>query len=122
MMLKLGTKGRTAEDKALQFLRKQGLKLIHRNYHCRLGEIDLVMKDSNTLVFVEVRYRARQDYGGALESITASKQSKLRKTAEYFLQHAQSHPKGDEPACRFDIISMTGAINKPSIDWLKNAF
>jgi len=121
-MLKLGTKGRTAEDKALKYLKQQGLKLVERNYTCRYGEIDLIMLNQETIVFVEVRYRASNDYGGALQSITAAKQAKLRKTAQHFLSAPRMNRKGHNIACRFDIICMRGSLHNPEVDWLVNAF
>lgn len=120
-MLKLGTKGRTAEDRALKFLKKNGLKLLQRNYHCRLGEIDLVMADSNYTVFVEVRYRSSSHFGGAIHSINSSKQAKLRLAAQHYLLNNSSEAKGHDTPCRFDIISMTGVLSNPEIEWLKNA-
>lgn len=107
--------GREAEAIAADFLQQQGLALVASNYSCRFGEIDLIMRDGKTLVFVEVRMRSNPDFGGAGMSITASKQLKLSRTAEHYLQQFGS------VACRFDAILM----NRPctdNIEWVRNAF
>lgn len=107
--------GTNAEQVAATYLKQQGLTLITRNYHCRFGEIDLIMRDGKTLVFVEVRMRSNASFGGAGTSITSSKQQKLTRTAEHYLQQHGS------AACRFDVVLMT----KPStenIEWMRNAF
>ncbi|HEX5539580.1 MAG TPA: YraN family protein [Methylophilaceae bacterium] len=107
--------GSEAEKLAAKFLQQQGLTLITSNFNCRFGEIDLVMRDEKTLVFVEVRLRSAQAFGGAGGSITLSKQQKLIRTAEYYMQLHGSD------ACRFDAILM----HKPAvenIEWIRNAF
>ncbi len=107
-------KGSAAEQQALKWLKKQGLSLEQQNYQCRQGEIDLIMRDGEVLVFVEVRYRSHPDFGSAAESVTAAKQRKLLRTAAHFLQR-QAHT----PPCRFDII---GLDSDNHIQWIKNAF
>lgn len=77
--------GDAAEDRALAFLRGRGLGLVARNVASRLGEIDLVMRDGDTLVFVEVRSRARTDFGGAAASVGPAKQRRLRREAQRYL-------------------------------------
>jgi len=115
------SKGKTAEKIACDHLMSHGLKFIDRNFHSRHGEIDLIMHHHETLVFVEVRYRKNLNYGGALESITASKQQKIQKTALFYMQK-----KGREFNTRFDVVALTGEdINKLkniSIEWIQNAF
>jgi putative endonuclease len=106
--------GNAAEDQALDYLIRQKLQLVTRNYSCKAGEIDLIMKDGAQLVFVEVRYRAREDFGSALESVTPTKQRKLITTAQYYLQQS-----GKTPACRFDVVGMG---QDRQIHWVKNAF
>ena len=89
-------RGRDAELACCRYLQQKGLKLLAKNYHGRRGEVDLVMQDRHTVVFVEVRYRRNSDFGGALESITSSKQQKLRLTAEQYMQReypAEMQPK-----------------------------
>ncbi|MCL4122981.1 UNVERIFIED_CONTAM: hypothetical protein GTU68_063356 [Idotea baltica] len=110
--------GDRAENLAYRFLKKQGLSLHQKNYRCRFGEIDIVMQDSDYLVFVEVRHRKSNNFGGALESVDSRKQMKLRKSAEHYLI---KHKKTDTP-CRFDILCVNGDLNKPEIDWIQNAF
>lgn len=111
-------RGDLAEDLALAFLEKNGFKLIQRNFNCKLGELDLIMQDQDYLVFVEVRHRKSNQFGGALESITVSKQNKLRRAAEVYLQSIKNH---DSP-CRFDILCLTGCLSKPDFQWIKDAF
>ena len=107
--------GVKAEKHALLFLEKQGLALICQNYYCRFGEIDLIMKNHDTLIFIEVRYRKNNDFGGALASITKRKQAKIVKTAKHYLAQLDN-----EPYCRFDVIAIDEASNSPQ--WIKNAF
>ena len=108
-------RGRHAEDLAALFLQQQGLKLIVRNYRCRFGEIDLIAREGRTLVFVEVRMRASDQFGGAAASITAGKRRKLLRTARHYLAGATR-----VPPCRFDALLVSGADD--SVEWLKNAF
>lgn len=116
--------GQLTENLACQFLEKQGFQLIEKNYNCRMGEIDLIMKDNDNLVFVEVRYRKSNNFGSGAETITASKQSKLIKTASLYLQR---HDKLNRYPARFDVVSISGFIgnnniNSINFDWIKNAF
>ncbi len=111
----MSDRGRRAEDLAALFLQAQGLKLLERNYHCRFGEIDLIARDGETLVFVEVRMRASASYGGAAASITATKRGRLTRTARHYLAGTARMP-----ACRFDALLLSGPDH--AIEWLKNAF
>jgi len=110
--------GDHAEDLALDYLLLKKFTLEERNFNCRYGEVDLIMRDKSYLVFVEVRYRASANFGGALESINRSKQDKLRKTAEFYLQKR----KFIDSPCRFDILCVNGNLNKPDYEWIANAF
>lgn len=101
---------------ACEFLTQKGLKLIDKNFHSRQGEIDLIMQQHDTLVFVEVRYRKNHDFGGAVASITAQKQHRIRQTALFYMQKL-----GREINARFDVIAMTG-IDDVHIEWIENAF
>jgi putative endonuclease len=118
----LGTRksGDDAERFAERFLVGHGLTLVARNYRCRYGEIDLVMRHGETLVFVEVRLRKRMadkaDFGGAIASITASKQAKIIATAQHYLSGLR-----ELPPCRFDAVLLNG-LNVNSVEWLPNAF
>ncbi|MET0066120.1 MAG: YraN family protein [Candidatus Thiodiazotropha sp.] len=108
--------GAEAEQQALDYLHRQGLRLIERNYRCKAGELDLIMCDrSDSLIFVEVRYRRSSDYGSASESITPGKQRKLLAAARHYLQtHAEERP------CRFDVVTLNGDSH-PRMEWIKNA-
>jgi putative endonuclease len=103
--------GDAGEQQALNYLQRQGLSLVERNFRCKGGEVDLIMRERDMLVFVEVRQRADGRYGGAVASITARKQARLVIAAQLFLQRF-SFP----PACRFDVV----AIEAGEIQWLKN--
>lgn len=107
--------GMAGEEAAKKFLLKQGLRWITSNYHCRFGEIDLIMRDGDYLVFIEVRQRRSMAFGGALASVTAAKQKKLIKSA----QHYQWTQKISESLCRIDVLTLQGT--PPNIDWIKNA-
>lgn len=114
--------GEDAENACCKHLKKQGLKLLDKNFRCRFGEIDLIMLHKTTLVFVEVRFRQSSLYGGGLESITPAKQRKLRRSAEYYLQQNPQYENA-----RFDVVSMSKnnqtSHNKPyTYDWIQNAF
>jgi len=111
--------GGDAENLACHYLQQQGMTLLERNYHSRLGEVDLIMQDHESLVFVEVRYRQQNQYGSAEDSVTRHKQDKLIKTALYYLQH---HPQRAEQPSRFDVVAINGCGTKAEIDWIKNAF
>lgn len=119
MKLSKNNAGLAAEQLAATFLQNHGLKLVAQNYHCKYGEIDLVMKDAKTLVFIEVRLRTNSQFGSAGASITAQKQQKLILTAQHYLQHFLSQ-HGD-CQCRFDAILMDKA-DANHIEWLRNAF
>lgn len=108
-------RGAMAEQLAAEFLQRQGLQLLARNYRCRFGEIDLVMQDGATLVFVEVRQRRRTDFGGAAASIDVHKQRKLQLAAEHYLA-----PLRHLPPCRFDAVLLQNSGDR--VEWLKNAF
>jgi len=108
--------GQFFEELAQRFLHQQGMETIEKNVNFKVGELDLVMKDKNYLVFVEVRYRASQQFGGAVTSITPSKQRRLIKAAQLYLQkHFGNRP----PPCRFDVIAFEGEKEAPN--WIKNA-
>lgn len=111
--------GQLAEQEACEFLKTKGLKLIHRNYRCLCGEIDLIMQDQQDIVFIEVRVRNHPNYGDAVESVNKSKQKKIIKTASYFLQQ---HKWFDKVNCRFDVIGISYTKTKAAIEWIQNAF
>ena len=115
MKINQNNSGLAAEKLAATFLISHGLKLVTQNYHCRFGEIDLIMTDASTLVFIEVRLRSNKQFGSAGASITPQKQQKLILTAEHYLQ--QNAVKN---ACRFDVILMD-KLDISAIIWVKNA-
>ena len=106
---------RTAES----YLSAKGLTLLHRNFSSRLGEIDLIMEDNQTIVFIEVRYRKNSRHGSGAESITMQKQNRISRTAAWYLAN---NPKRAEKFCRFDVISIDAQKNAQGIDWIQNAF
>lgn len=108
--------GAEGEDQALQALEGAGLTLIARNVGSKLGELDLIMLDAQTIVFVEVRARRSTAFGGAAASVTPAKQQKLRRQAQAWLKQQF----GDQtwPACRFDVF----AIDAGQPNWIRNAF
>jgi len=103
--------GDDGENRALHYLEQAGLRLVQRNFLCKGGEIDLIMRDQKTLVFVEVRVRNSMRFGGAIASITPAKLRKMRHAAQLYLMQLKS-----QPACRFDVI----AIEAGTIHWLQN--
>ncbi|WLH00207.1 YraN family protein [Pseudomonas beijingensis] len=109
--------GRDAEGQALAHLQQHGLRLVAQNWLCKRGELDLVMLDGDTVVFVEVRYRKNTQWGGALDSIDERKRRKLVFAAQYFLQRESRW--ADYP-CRFDVVAIDS--DAAQLNWLQNAF
>ncbi len=110
-------RGALAERKAESYLIAQGLQLEGRNYNCRFGEIDLIMRDKQHLVFVEVRFRSSNRFGGALASIEKHKQARLIRTAQHYLAF---EVRESNVACRFDVVAVSASHF--TITWIKNAF
>ena len=108
--------GAQAEKRAEQYLQQQGLKLIVQNYRSRFGEIDLIMQDGATLVFIEVRLRRHAGFGGAAASIDVHKQQRIIRTAQQYLASLAR-----TPPCRFDAVLMED-VKGDHVQWLKNAF
>lgn len=104
--------GQAGEDAALQHLQRQGLTLVERNVRCKGGELDLIMRDGQVLVFVEVRRRADGRHGGASASISFAKQQRLIRAAQFYLLRYAS-----APPCRFDVV----AIDGDQLSWIRNA-
>lgn len=111
--------GNVFEDRAYAALQGAGLALLTRNYYTRHGELDLVMLDRQTVVFVEVRYRQNARCGSALDSVTAGKQAKLILAAQKWLV---SNPKHAHRACRFDVVCYDGPRDQAHMTWLRDAF
>ncbi|MBT8147897.1 MAG: YraN family protein [Gammaproteobacteria bacterium] len=113
--------GQASETLALKYLRRSGVKLIARNYQCRAGEIDLIVRDGETVVFVEVRFRNNRQFGSPIESVTPTKRSKIVRCARHFLLH---NPELAGFDCRFDIVGISPHSNclGYKIEWLESAF
>lgn len=115
MKLNQNNRGLAAEAVAAQFLQQQGLTLLTRNYSCRFGEIDLIMREGRTLIFVEVRLRSNLQFTSAADSIHHHKQQKLVRTAQYYLQqHDLNLP------CRFDVVLFSDSAQRTP-EWIRNA-
>lgn len=111
--------GRAAEDAALAHLVDAGLEVVARNHRCRFGEIDLVMLDGATLVFVEVRLRRHAGYGSGADSITAAKRRRLVLAARHYLGGLR---RSVLPPCRFDVVSVSRRNYPMNLEWIRNAF
>ncbi|HYH43905.1 MAG TPA: YraN family protein [Burkholderiales bacterium] len=111
----MNKRGVDAEAMAAEFLEKRGLTILARNYRCKLGEIDLVVRDGAATVFVEVRRRASSAFGGAAASITSTKRRKLIKAARHYISRLPAMPQ-----CRFDAILIQG--DPACIEWIRDAF
>lgn len=111
--------GAAFEDRAQRELERAGLRLLSRNYTTRHGELDLVMRDGERVVFVEVRQRGGRSQGGAAASITRSKRERLLRTASLWLA---DHPQHAQRACRFDVVSYDGTGEAARMQWLRGAF
>ena len=107
--------GARAEQLAEDFLLRRGLVMVQRNFRCRMGEIDLILRDRDTLVFVEVRLRSRDAFGGAAASVTPAKQARIVAAARHFLAGKR------ERACRFDVVLLE-RLAPDAIEWIKDAF
>ncbi len=107
--------GQTAEKVACDFLKKQGLKLLEKNFLVKGGEIDLIMLQKKVLVFVEMRFRADNNFGGAAASVDLKKQRRIIFAANHYLMRFK-----DVPECRFDCVLFEGDLKKPI--WLQAAF
>ena len=112
--------GQDAERHALEHLQQQGLRLLAQNWLCKRGELDLVMLDGDTVVFVEVRYRKHAQWGGALASIDGRKRQKLILAAQFFL--LKERRWADHP-CRFDVVAIESTPRGTAdLNWLQDAF
>lgn len=107
------------ESAAESFLNGCGLQTVQKNYHGRFGEIDLVMLDGPTLVFVEVRFRASDRYGGGAASVTPAKQRRIILAARRYLQCKKQHALRP---CRFDVVSIGSESGQPVMNWIRRAF
>jgi len=112
------TIGDQAEQRACQYLQRHGLTLLHRNFHCRGGEIDLIMQHGDSLVFIEVRYRRRTGFGHAAETVSRLKQGRIIRCAQFYINCHQCWGK----AARFDVVAIEGERDQMRIDWITDAF
>ena len=112
-------RGDHAEKIAVDLLRKNKLRIVETNYHCRWGEIDIIARDNDILAFVEVRYRKTSQYGHAWETVDTNKQQRIIKTAQYYLLNNEKYEQLNP---RFDLISMDGELDDPDIEWFQSAF
>ena len=112
-------RGKLAEDIADSWLQNRKLHILSRNFHSSWGEIDIIAMDKQTLCFIEIKYRKSSHYGTAAEMVTLTKQQRIIKTAQFYLH--QHHEYANKPA-RFDVLSLSGDLQNPVIDWHKNAF
>ena len=108
-----------SEDFALATLQEQHLRLLAQNFRTRQGEIDLILTDEIFLVFVEVRYRSSNYFGRPEETVNFKKQTRIRRTAEYFLSR---YPNPNQQPCRFDVFSVSGRRENPKLKLIRNAF
>jgi putative endonuclease len=111
--------GNAVEDYVGTYLQTQGLHILERNFQTKFGEIDLIARDNDSIVFVEVRYREKQHYGSGSETVTFYKQQRIIKTAFSYLK--QKHLM-EKVSCRFDVVAASGQVNQPIIEWIKDAF
>ncbi len=111
-------KGNRGEDIALQYLLLQGFELVERNYRTRYGEVDLVLRQADTLVFVEVKWRSSLNYGSPVEAVGERKQQAIRSMAEQYL--AEKAPEFEE--IRFDVVGILGGTRRTEIEHVKDAF
>jgi len=110
--------GKEIEGLVCIYLQQRGLKLIATNYRCKSGEIDLIMSDKQTLVFIEVRYRKNSNYGDGAASVDKNKQRRIISAATYYLQGRNLY---DKVLCRFDVVAVSG-VSKYEFDWIRDAF
>ena len=107
--------GSGAEQHALEYLQRQGLKLLARNWRCKLGELDLVMQDGDTVAVIEVRSRARTDRGAAAETVDRRKQARLVRATRLWLAQ---RPQLAEQPLRFDVVTLDAG----ALEWRREAF
>jgi putative endonuclease len=110
------SKGNLGEDLAVKYLQKQGYKILERNFHCRVGEIDIVVQDADVLVFVEVKTRWSKKFGEPCEAITPWKLRSIIKTGEYY---KLLHPELSEDL-RIDVVAVDLKGGSPKVELIKN--
>lgn len=115
-----GRRGRKAERLASRYLQGRGLRLIERNWRQSFGEIDLILLDGPTLVFVEIKYRQDQEWMPAIESISPGQQRRIARVGACYLQQQGATLSWQD--CRFDVVLLLGPWPRPRIEWIRDAF
>lgn len=118
LRLNSGERGAWAEELACRYLLGRGLEILERNYRCKLGEIDVVARDGDTIAFVEVRYRSRNDFGTPAQSIDRRKQRRIVATAEHYLAWRRQ----SRAPCRFDVVCIAPDGPNDDVTWIRDAF
>lgn len=112
--------GQWAEQYASQYVEQLGFNIVQRNYHCRGGELDLIINKDKLLVFIEVKARSSQEYGSAVEMLTPNKQKRMMKAITHFLHH---FPQYDHYDYRFDLFAIQiHSSHNIAVEWIENAF
>lgn len=111
--------GTRYEEMACDYLHKNGVHMLEKNFRCRQGEIDIIGQDKETLVFFEVKYRATMKNGAAEEAVTPEKQRKICRTADYY---RYCHNYGEDRPIRYDVIAINGKGTEMTLVWYQNAF
>ena len=112
--MKLGQRG---EDLAASYLQKKGYKIIQRNYKTMIGEIDIIARDRDDLVFIEVKTRESLEYGHPFESVNKNKRRKIANVAMLYLKRLK-----DIPPCRFDVVSVYYEQGRAEFNLIQDAF
>lgn len=112
------TDGNRGEEQACAYLEQQGLHFISKNYRCDIGEIDLIMQDQHTLVFVEVKYRANENLVSVVEQISEKQCRRIRQVAQFYLIEAKCNEH--RTSLRFDVVAISGSPYE--LQWLPDAF
>ena len=118
-MLNSFQRGRLEEDRAFNYLKRQGLKPLTRNYKTPVGEIDIIMMDREVTVFIEVRARSKNTRMDSIETINQKKCKRIIQASNHYLQKTK---RLDKDICRFDLILICGPLESAEIQWIKNAF
>ncbi len=111
--------GDQIELKTVEFLQQHSVTILQQNYLCKMGEIDIIAQDKDNLLFIEVRYRKSDDYGGAIASVNKKKQRRLILAASHYMQ---KYGITNKVACRFDVMAISGNLNRLQFNWIKAAF
>jgi putative endonuclease len=110
--------GKKGEEKALRFLKKRGYRIIEKNYVCKMGEMDIIARDKDTLVFIEVKTRTSTEFGPPQLAVNLSKQRQLSKVALNYLKEKHL----EDPKARFDVVAILLEQKKEEIELIKDAF